>query len=272
MAAAHRAAGEFPAAIELYRAALADRERLQDPRHADTIAVRQKLGEAYLAAGQAKAAIGQYERVVSDRERVLGQEHLLTIAARGALGSAYHAAGKMASAVRLAERTRDEYAKLLGPDHPDTLAACVNLAYAYYSAGRVTDAAKLLRSPSSAASRAGAPDPLRIAAQTSWQNIGRAERTARRPAPVTSGRWRRGGRQAVTPGRSPANLEEPRLQPEPGDQHQHQADHEDAEHREVLRGRRRHRLHTIQTRKPADASGSRPRTSASQALENTRRR
>jgi tetratricopeptide (TPR) repeat protein len=174
LGAAYRAAGSIFEAIIVYRRTLAERERMQGQRHRDVTATRQQLAEAYLADGRPKAAISQYERVVSDRERDLGPDHLQTVAARGALGAACHAGGKMAAAVRLGEQTRAGYTRLLGVDHPDTLAASLNLAHAYLSVGRNGDAATVLEDTLERCNATLAPtDPLRISAQTSWQNIGR---------------------------------------------------------------------------------------------------
>ena len=175
LGAAYRAAGSIFEAIMVYRRTLAERERVQGQRHADVTATRARLAEAYLADGRPKAAISQYEKVVSDRERDLGPDHLQTVAARGFLGAACHAGGKMAAAVRLGEQTRSGYTRLLGVDHPDTLAASLNLANAYLSVGRNGDASKVLEDTVERCNATLAPsDPLRIAAQTSWQNIGRA--------------------------------------------------------------------------------------------------
>jgi hypothetical protein len=154
---------------------LAERERIQGQRHPDVTATRQQLAEAYLADGRPKSAIHQYERLLSDRERELGPDHLLTVAARGALAAACYAGGKMAPAVRLSEQARTGYTRLLGVNHPDTLAASLNLAQAYLSVGRNGDAATLLEDTVERCNATLAPnDPLRIAAQTSWQSIGRA--------------------------------------------------------------------------------------------------
>jgi tetratricopeptide (TPR) repeat protein len=174
LGAAYRAAGSIFEAIMVYRRTLAERERVQGQRHPDVTATRQQLAEAYLADGRPKAAISQYEKVVSDRERDLGPDHLLTVAARGALGAACHAGGKMAAAVRLGEQARAGYTRLLGVDHPDTLTASLNLANSYLSVGRNGDAATVLEDTVERCNATLAPsDPLRIAALTSWQNIGR---------------------------------------------------------------------------------------------------
>jgi Tetratricopeptide repeat len=174
LGAAYRAAGSIFEAVMVFRRTLAERERVQGQRHPDVTATRQQLAEAYLADGRPKPAIQQYERVVSDRERDLGPDHLLTVAARGALGAACHAGGKMAAAVRLGEQTRAGYTRLLGVDHPDTLAASLNLARAYLSVGRDGDATTLLEDTVQRCNATLAPsDPLLIAAQTSWHNLGR---------------------------------------------------------------------------------------------------
>jgi hypothetical protein len=81
----------------------------------------------------------------------------------------------MAAAVRLGEQTRAGYTRILGVDHPDTLAASLNLAHAYLSVGRNSDAANVLEDTVERCNATLAPtDPLRITAQTSWQNIRRA--------------------------------------------------------------------------------------------------
>jgi hypothetical protein len=81
----------------------------------------------------------------------------------------------MAAAVRLGEQTRTGYTRLLGVDHPDTLAASLNLTNAYLSVGRNGDAVKVLEDTVERCNATLTPsDPLRIAAQTSWQNLGRS--------------------------------------------------------------------------------------------------
>ena len=257
LGAAYRAAGSIFEAIMVYRRTLAERERIQGQRHADVTATRQQLAEAYLADGRPKAAISQYEKVVSDRERDLGPDHLLTVAARGSLGTACHAGGKMAAAVRLSEQTRAGYTRLLGVDHPDTLAASLNLANAYLSVGRNGDAATVLDDTVERCNATLAPsDPLRIAALTSWQNIGRVVVPAGQPGSLSGRTWKNGDRSQ---NRATAIMTRPEMRMPATDQF-------------CAAGAVVMYLTTIQTRNPADAIGRMPRISASQGREKTRRR
>ena len=79
----------------LYRRTLADRERIQGPRHPDALAAREKLAGAYLAAGQLRDARKEYQRVLDGRQRTLGSGHRDTIAALYGLGSVYYARGRL---------------------------------------------------------------------------------------------------------------------------------------------------------------------------------
>ena len=70
-------------AIRLLGRNQADRERLQGPRDAETMATRDRLAAASLAAGKVKDAISHYKRVLADREKVLGSGSFDTLAGIG---------------------------------------------------------------------------------------------------------------------------------------------------------------------------------------------
>ena len=93
LAAAYQAAGDVAAAARLLSRNLTDRERLQGPRDAETMATRDRLAAAFLAEGKIKDAISHYKRALSDREKVLGRDHPDTIATTANLAAAYQAAG-----------------------------------------------------------------------------------------------------------------------------------------------------------------------------------
>ena len=79
LAFAHRSAGQFREAIAAYERALADRERVQGPDHADTRSARASLAATYQQAGRVRDAIYHYEQALADSERVLGPGDLETL-------------------------------------------------------------------------------------------------------------------------------------------------------------------------------------------------
>ena len=123
---------------------LADRERLLDATHPDTLMSRNTLAAAYHAARRLDEAIPLLERTLADYERVLGPDRPDTLLSRSNLAYAYHTTGRLDEAIPLSERTLAipllertlaDCERVLGPDHPDTLASRNNLAAAYRAAG-----------------------------------------------------------------------------------------------------------------------------------------
>ena len=174
LGAAYRAAGSIFEAIMVYRRTLAERERSPGPAAPGRHRHPAQLAEAYLADGRPKAAIAQYEKVVSDRERELGPDHLLTVAARGSLGPpATPAARWRRRAAGQADPGRlHPTARRRPPGHPHRQP---QPGQRVPRVGRNGDAATVLEDTVERCNATLAPsDPLRIAALTSWQNIGRA--------------------------------------------------------------------------------------------------
>src|SRR6266571_3897274 len=172
LAAAYLAAGDVAAASRLLSRNLTDRERLQGPRDAETMATRDRLAAACQAEGKVKDAISHYKRALSDREKMLGRGHPDTIATTASLAAAYQAAGRMPSAMQMSEQCCADSERVLGPDHADTLARLTSLAHLYYAVGRVGDAVTLLRDAAARCERVlPYGDPLIQAIQQSLTNI-----------------------------------------------------------------------------------------------------
>ncbi|MFI6744136.1 tetratricopeptide repeat protein [Nonomuraea sp. NPDC050451] len=117
-------------AIPLYKATLADFERVLAADHPNTLTTRSNLADAYRAAGDLERAIPLHEATLADSERVLGGDHPDTLTSRSNLADAYRAAGDLERAIPLHEAARDmlpnpansitSIAKLLGVS-PGTL-------------------------------------------------------------------------------------------------------------------------------------------------------
>ena len=118
-------------------------ERVLGPDHADTLASRNNLANAYRNAGRADEAITLHEQILATRERVLGPDHPDTLQSRNNLALAYRVAGRVDEAITLDEQTLAVRERVLGPDHPSTLASRNNLAADYQVAGRVDEAITL---------------------------------------------------------------------------------------------------------------------------------
>ena len=71
LAAAYRAAGRMPAAMQLSEQCCADSERVLGPDHADTLARLANLAHLYYAAGRVGDAIALLRDTVIRCERVL---------------------------------------------------------------------------------------------------------------------------------------------------------------------------------------------------------
>jgi tetratricopeptide (TPR) repeat protein len=113
--------------------------------HRDTLAIGERLAEAYLAAGQVTEAITWFERVSADRSRLLGPDHPGTVAARRDLARALLRAGQPGAAVTVLSGAASDYERICGPGHPDTLATRDDLAAAYRAAGQLAEAIPLQR-------------------------------------------------------------------------------------------------------------------------------
>ena len=122
---------------------LTDQEREQGVQHADTLATRNELAEAYRGAGRTAEAITLFEQTAAQRERILGADHPDTLASRSRLGAAYRVAGRAAEAIPLLEQTVVARVRVLGTDHPETLFSRNNLAAAYRGASRAAEAIAL---------------------------------------------------------------------------------------------------------------------------------
>jgi tetratricopeptide (TPR) repeat protein len=132
--------GLWGPAVAYWQDLLTASEQALGAEHAQTVAIRDSLGNAYQASGRVSDAIGLYEATVSEREQALGGGHPETVAARQRLAGAYLTGDHTDAAVHVAEQALADCERSAGPSHRDTLAARENLAQCYLNAGRMTEA------------------------------------------------------------------------------------------------------------------------------------
>jgi tetratricopeptide (TPR) repeat protein len=164
-------------AVAYWHSMAATSTRLLGPAHANAVASRDRLAQAYESAGRIADATAVFASALTDRERNLRPEHPETIAARSRLAHAYASAGRP-EAIAIYERTVADSDRQLGPGHPGTLAARAGLAAAYQAAGKhkdaisccqltLTDAERLLGTshPTTLAARASLAEAYQAAGQ-----------------------------------------------------------------------------------------------------------
>lgn len=132
-------------AVAYWNSLAAVNDRILGRGHPDTLAVGERLADAYLAAGRAADAVSWLRWVLAERVRVLGPDHPSAIAARCELGRALVAAEQFGDAVDVLDRAIADYERVRGTDHLDTLGAREDLAAAYHAAGQFGDAIRLYR-------------------------------------------------------------------------------------------------------------------------------
>jgi serine/threonine protein kinase/Tfp pilus assembly protein PilF len=139
-----RGLGEGRGAMVLHEQALAERERLLGPEHADTLESMHSLAAAMVAAGKLDRAVPLMETVLQKRKAKFGPDHDDTLAAANNLAVAYQAVGELNKALPLFEETLARRKTMHGVNHIDTLCSMNNLAEAYHAAGDVDRATPLL--------------------------------------------------------------------------------------------------------------------------------
>jgi TolB-like protein/Tfp pilus assembly protein PilF len=115
-------------AAQLFRDALAIREKTLGPEHSDTATSLNNLADLLRDQGDFAGARPLHERALAIRERALGPEHPDTATSLNNLAILLKAGGDFAGALRLYQRALAVREKALGPEHPDTATSLNNLA------------------------------------------------------------------------------------------------------------------------------------------------
>jgi tetratricopeptide (TPR) repeat protein len=115
----------------LFERVLADRERLQGPKHPHTVAARYNLGIVYAQFERSQEAIAQFERALNDWDAVPDDDSLDRYLARVALADLYWTEQyRLDAAIPLLEAALAGLEESAGAGHPDTVATREYLAIA----------------------------------------------------------------------------------------------------------------------------------------------
>jgi tetratricopeptide (TPR) repeat protein len=115
-------------AAQLFRDALAIREKTLGPEHSDTATSLNNLADLLRDQGDFAGARPLHERALAIRERALGSEHPDTATSLNNLAILLKAEGDFAGALPRYQRALAIREKVLGLEHPDTATSLNNLA------------------------------------------------------------------------------------------------------------------------------------------------
>lgn len=137
--------GRILEADPLLHRALAMREKVPGPEHADTTVSLNNLGLLYHAQGKYEQAEPLYIRALQVREMLLGTDHPDTAIILHNLAALYHAQGKYEQAESTYQQALQIREQTLGPEHPDTAISLDSLAVLYADQGKYGQAELLGR-------------------------------------------------------------------------------------------------------------------------------
>jgi tetratricopeptide (TPR) repeat protein len=137
--------GQYAAAEELYRQALAGREKALGLEHIDTLQSASDLATNLAQQGQYAAAEQLHRRALIGREKALGPEHPHTLQSVHGLGETLAQQGQYAEAILLLRRALTGRERVLGPEHPDTLQSVHGSGKTLAQQGQYVEAILLLR-------------------------------------------------------------------------------------------------------------------------------
>jgi tetratricopeptide (TPR) repeat protein len=129
--------------IEFAESFLGKYQQVFGTDHADILAVRNNLANAYWLVGRLDESITLHLQTLAVRERVLGPDHPDTLGSRSNLALGWWKAGKFSKAIALHEQVLADRRRTLGRDHVQSLESQGNLAAAYLDAGRLNEAIAL---------------------------------------------------------------------------------------------------------------------------------
>jgi len=145
--------GLYLAAEPLLERALAARERVLGPEHADTLTSVDSLAQLLESKGDYGGAEPLFRRALVASDLVLGPRHPSTLVSVNNLAELLHRKGDYAGAEPLYRRALEVSERVLGPEHANTLSVVNNLASLLENKGDYAGAEPLHRRATEARER-----------------------------------------------------------------------------------------------------------------------
>lgn len=130
-------AGKYDLAVPLFERALAGRQRVLGPDHADTQLTMSNLALAYRLAGKFKEALPLQEQLLEKRQATLGPNHAITVATIFEMARTLQSLGKHDKAIAMFAEALHRRQATLGADDMTTLLTMHWLALAYQHGGKL---------------------------------------------------------------------------------------------------------------------------------------
>ncbi|RDL35195.1 uncharacterized protein BP5553_07126 [Venustampulla echinocandica] len=137
-------AGEYAAAEQIGRTAVAGREEVLGVEHPDTLTIVSHLGWVLERQGKYEEAEAMHWQALEGYRKVLGVEHPNTLTRMANLASTLWSQRKWKEAEDMEIRVMETSQKVLGHEHPNTLMAIGNLAFTLKSQSRDKEAISLM--------------------------------------------------------------------------------------------------------------------------------
>ncbi|MBZ0268516.1 tetratricopeptide repeat protein [bacterium] len=145
MGRSYRGLGEFDAAEEQFRTAVAIRRDQLGENDRETLSASNSLGWTYQKQGRYEQAASVLGETLEQQRRVLGSDDPATLDTMNNLAGVFSAAGEHDKAAGLFGDVLEARRRIQGPEHPKTLAARNNLASARFDQRKYEEAEELYR-------------------------------------------------------------------------------------------------------------------------------
>ena len=147
------------------------------PGHPDSMAIIERLADAYVAAGRPEEAVAWHERVSAELARAFGLEHPRALEARVSLGHVLMSAGMRDQSLSVLAAALSDSEGAHGPQHHESVHIRDEVAAGYRAAGRFGEAVKLYKQILAGRDRAlGASHPDTLATRQKLAEVYLADR------------------------------------------------------------------------------------------------
>ena len=143
---------------QIYRRALAGKERALGPDHISTLDTVNELGLLYREQGKLGEAEKMFQRALAGYKKALGPDHTSTLHPVNNLGLLYWDQGKLGEAVKMYQRALAGYEKAVRPDHKWIFTTVNNLGRLYRDQGKLDEAEQMYQRALAGKERALGPD------------------------------------------------------------------------------------------------------------------
>ena len=135
--------GKWKEAAQLLETVTDIANRLNGPKHIDSLAMMAYLASAYRGLGKLQQAEAKCLQIIEDVGSVLSHDHQFIFDVKEILASTYAKQGQWVKAEKMYRETKTGHHRISGPQDPATLTAQNGLAMTLYEQGKLKEAEEL---------------------------------------------------------------------------------------------------------------------------------